>query len=187
MDCTDTDMMEAESPAAGPPEPPSSPPPSLPPSLLHSVSNQDGVVRDMLTTARQLIDQGKPSQALQAVVAAMRTKGGEQAVFQALSRAQDLYRNKIQTNAAADELASLFAECAIAEAIPALSQPSEHNTVDKPTEVDAHGSSILSETGRKQIMLDAFSDGSSFVCLQCGGLVSTHRKDEHYSFWCCKN
>lgn len=64
MDSSDTDMMEAESP-----EPPSSPPPSSPPpSLLHSVSNQDGVVRDMLTTARQLIDQGKPSQALQAVI-----------------------------------------------------------------------------------------------------------------------
>lgn len=181
MDSTDTDMMEAESTAA-PREPPLPPPPSL----LHSGSEHDGVVREMLAMARQLIDQGKPSQALQAVVAAMRTKGDEQAVCQALNRAQELYRNKVQASVAADELASLFAECAIAEAIPTISQSSEHNTVDKPTEVDAHGTSILSETGRKQIMLDAFSDGSSFVCLQCGGLVSTHRKDEHYSFWCCK-
>ncbi|CAN4092665.1 unnamed protein product [Withania somnifera] len=189
MDSTDTDMMEAESTEGKPRERPLSypPPPSLPPSVLHSGSDQDGVVREMLTMAHQLIDQGKPSQALQAVVAAMRTRGGEQAVFQALNRAQELYRNTVQASAAADELASLFAECAIAEAIPTISQPAEHNTVNKPTEVDAHETSILSETGRKQIMLDAFSDGSSFVCLQCGGLVSTHRKDEHYSFWCCKS
>ncbi|XP_009787503.1 uncharacterized protein LOC107761404 [Nicotiana tabacum] len=177
MDSTDTDMMEAES-AAAPPQPPR--------SQLHSSSGKHDVVRGMLTTARQLIDQGKPSQALQAVVMAMRTKGGEQAVFQALNRAQELYRNKVQASVAADELASLFAECAIAEAMPPVSQPSEHNTVDKPIEVDVDGMSILAETGRKQIMLDAFSDGTSFVCLHCGGLVSTHRKDEHYSFWCCK-
>lgn len=186
MDSTDADMMEADSTAeAAPPVPLQLLPPS--PALLHSGSDQDGAVREILTMARQLIDQGKPSQALQAVVTAMRTKGGEQAVFQALNRAQELYRNKVQASVAADELASLFAECAIAEAIPTVSQPSEHNTVVKPIEIDAHGTSILSETGRKQIMFDAFSDGTSFVCLQCGGLVSTHRKDEHYSFWCCKN
>lgn len=186
MDSIDADMMEAEATAAVAVAPPV-PPPSPSPSLLHSGSDQDGAIRGMLTMARQLIDQGKPSQALQAVVTAMRTKGGELAVIQALNRAQELYRNKVQASVAADELASLFAECAIAEAIPTISQPSEHNTVDKPIEVDSHGTSILSETGRKQIMFDAFSDGSSFVCLQCGGLVSTHRKDEHYSFWCCKN
>ncbi|KAH0680418.1 hypothetical protein KY284_021503 [Solanum tuberosum] len=184
MDSIDADMMEAEATVAvAPPVPP----PSPSPSLLHSGSDQDGSIRGMLTMARQLIDQGKPSQALQAVVMAMRTKGGELAVIEALNRAQELYRNKVQASVAADELASLFAECAIAEAIPTISQPSEHNTVDKPIEVDSHGTSILSETGRKQIMFDAFSDGSSFVCLQCGGLVSTYRKDEHYSFWCCKN
>lgn len=188
MDSTDADMMEADSTAeAATPVP--LPLPLLPPlpSLLHSGADQDGAVREMLAMARQLIDQGKPSQALQAVVMAMRTRGGEQAVFQALNRAQELYRNKVQASVAADELASLFAECAIAEAIPTISQPSEYNTVDKPIEIDAHGTSILYETGRKQIMFDAFSDGTSFVCLQCGGLVSTHRKDEHYSFWCCKN
>ncbi|XP_009766956.1 uncharacterized protein LOC107769896 [Nicotiana tabacum] len=117
---------------------------------------------------------------------AMRTKGGEQVVFQALNRAQELYKNKVQASVAADELASLFAECAIAEAMPPVSQPSEHNTVDKPIEVDVDGNSILAETGTKQIMLDAFSDGTNFVFLHCGGLVSAHRKEEHYSFWFCK-
>ena len=99
---------------------------------------------------------------------AMRTRGGDEAVFQSLYRAREVYRIRIQENTAVDQLASLFAECAIAEAVAP----------------DAHGTSILAETGRMQIVLDAFSDGSSFICLQCGGLVSNHRKEEHYAFWC---
>lgn len=59
---TDSEMMEADSAAA----PPSSLPP--PPSqVAGSSSDQNDVVRGLLITARHLIDQGKPSQALQAV------------------------------------------------------------------------------------------------------------------------
>ncbi|KAB5568903.1 hypothetical protein DKX38_002696 [Salix brachista] len=36
---------------------------------------------------------------------------------------------------------------------------------------DVNVNSILAETGRAQFMLDVFSDGSSFICLKCGGLV----------------
>ncbi|KAL3514456.1 hypothetical protein ACH5RR_027173 [Cinchona calisaya] len=162
--------MEAESTAAPPPNP----------------TDQNDVVRSLLSMARQLIHQGNPSQALHAVVIAMRTKGGEEAVLQALNRARELYRNKIQESVAADELATLFAECAIAEATPSNSESSQHNMVDQSVDLNVHGTSILAQTGRKQIVLDAFSDGSSFVCLQCGGLVSNQRKEEHYTFWCCK-
>ncbi|CAK9135353.1 unnamed protein product [Ilex paraguariensis] len=117
----------------------------------------------------------------------MRMKGGDEAVCQALSRAQELYRNKLQASAAAaDELASLFAECAIAEALPSKCESYQYSMAVPSIEPDDHGTSILAETGRKQIVLDAFSDGSSFICLQCGGLVSNHRKEEHYTFWCCK-
>ncbi|CAA3014963.1 Hypothetical predicted protein [Olea europaea subsp. europaea] len=149
-------------------------------------ADQTDVVRNLLTMARQLIDQNKPSQSLQAVVMAMRFQGGDEAVTQALNRARDLYRNKVQASAAADELASLFAECAIAEAMPPESESSQNHVFAESIEPDVYGTSILAETGRKQIMLDAFSDGSSFICLQCGGLVSNHRKEEHYAFWCCK-
>lgn len=131
------------------------------------------------------------------VVMAMRTKGGEEAVFYIFQRARELYRSKLQTSAEADQLASLFAECAIAEAQPSGSEPPPSSplpsfpTSSTPPNVPAHelesdacGKSILAESGRKQIVLDAFSDGSSFICLQCGGLVSNHRKDEHYAYWC---
>lgn len=118
---------------------------------------------------------------------AMRAEGGDEAVFQSLHRARELYRSRLQENAAADQLASLFAECAIAEAQP-LKTGSSLNNVVVPSVLreDAHGASILAETGRMQVVLDAFSDGSSFICLQCGGLVSNHRKEEHYAYWCCQ-
>ncbi|KAL6548838.1 hypothetical protein OROHE_008683 [Orobanche hederae] len=207
MNCRDADMMEAEA----------TPPAPLPPQSLGSTTDHNDV-RNLLTMARQLVDQGKPSQALQAVVGgwnrgqdegrlslyllglgpsgewqllpqqfvgkvvmAMKIQGGDEAVSQALNRASELYRNKAKTSAAADELASLFAECAIAEATP-LRNIVDDDRLIRP---DPQGTSILAETGRKQVVLDAFSDGSSFVCLQCGGLVSNQRKEEHFAFWCC--
>ncbi|KAL0432525.1 UNVERIFIED_CONTAM: hypothetical protein Slati_2586800 [Sesamum latifolium] len=187
MNSTDAEMIEAEAPA-------------LPQAL--GLNNGSGdLVGNLLAMARQLVDQGKPSQALHAfavltficatavttlVVMAMKIQGGDEAVAQALNRAWELYRNKIQASSAADELASLFAKCAIDEAMPSRTEPPPHNMDTLFSQPDAQANSILAETGRKQILLDAFSDGSSFICLQCGGLVSNHRKEEHCAFWCCK-
>ncbi|KAJ4825631.1 hypothetical protein Tsubulata_029050 [Turnera subulata] len=148
--------------------------------------NPNDAGRDLLTLARQLINQGKPSQALQAVVMAMRTKGGDAAVFESLHRARELYMSRLQQNTSVDQLASLFAECAIAEAQPQEAEAGTLNVARQSVPEEVHGNSILAQTGRMQIVLDAFSDGSSFICLQCGGLVSVHRKDEHYAYWCCK-
>ncbi|KAK7291090.1 hypothetical protein RIF29_05975 [Crotalaria pallida] len=151
-----------------------------------SSSGENDAVRDLLTLARQFINQGKPSQALQAVVAAMKNKGGDEAVFQSLHRARELYRSRVQENSAVDQLASLFAECAIAEAQPIMNEPYANNIASSSSITpDAHSTSILAETGRMQVVLDAVSDGSSFICLKCGGLVSNHRKDEHFAYWCC--
>lgn len=119
------------------------------------------------------------------VVMAMRTQGGDAAVFQSLHRARELYRTRLQETADVDQLASLFAECAIAEAQPLNPEPAGSN-ISGSAVVEAHGNSILAETGRMQVVMDAFSDGSSFICLQCGGLVSNHRKDEHYAYWCAQ-
>nr|GEW04191.1 hypothetical protein [Tanacetum cinerariifolium] len=169
MDCHDVDMMDSDAPATTSPSP------------------EIEVARGLLTVARQLIDQGKPSEALQAVLTAMKAKGGEAAAFQALNRAKELYRNKIHETNAADELTSLLAQCAITEALPLIPEPpstSNNTNSSRAVEPDATGASILAETGRTQVVLDAFSDGSSFVCIQCGGLVSNDRRDEHYVFWC---
>ncbi|KAL9259033.1 hypothetical protein AKJ16_DCAP26654 [Drosera capensis] len=157
---------------------------------MADASTPEAAVRGLIVLARQLVDQGKPSQALQAVVMAMKTTGGEAAVLQILQRARELYRSKLQTSSDADQLASLFAQCAIAEAQPATGpvpplSPSTSSITSAPGVVpDVYGTSILAETGRTQIVLDAFADGSSFICLQCGGLVSANRRDEHYAYWC---
>ncbi|KAL4558477.1 hypothetical protein LXL04_036678 [Taraxacum kok-saghyz] len=100
----------------------SSPSPS---AELSSVSSQIEVARRFFTLARQLIDQDKPSEALQAfilfrnpdhgihslniglcfhipnfilylILTAM-SNGGEAAAFQAVNRAKELYRNKINS------------------------------------------------------------------------------------------
>ncbi|MQM12742.1 hypothetical protein Taro_045660 [Colocasia esculenta] len=119
------------------------------------------------------------------VVMAVKTEGGEHAVVQVLHRARELYRSKVQANAAAEELASLFAQCAIAEANPSGAEPLVVPATGDTTMLPGiDENSILAESGRKQIVLDAFSDGSSFICLQCGGLVSSLRKQEHLTYWC---
>lgn len=117
---------------------------------------------------------------------ALRTDGGDTAVFQTLHRAQELYRNRLRANAAAEELASLFAECAIAEAQPDKSETVPFDSGGPSMVPNAVESSILAQTGRKQLVLDAFADGNSFICLQCGGLVGNQRREEHFAYWCCK-
>lgn len=169
MEHKDAEMMETDAPATAQPQP-----------------EQIDELRELLTTARQLINQGKPSQALQVVMMAAIKRGGDDAGYQILHRAGELFRNTIQQKSAADDLAALFAECAIADVMPSTSESFQSNpSCPSPLIApDAQETSILSETGRKQIVLDAFADGSSFICLQCGGLVSNHRKDEHYAYWC---
>ncbi|ESQ32525.1 hypothetical protein EUTSA_v10005720mg [Eutrema salsugineum] len=150
------------------------------------IDKHTGTARDFLSAARRLVDQGEPSQALQAVVMAMRTQGGDEAVLQILNRTRELYKRRIQETASIDQLASIFAECAITEAQPLGHEPASTDLFGTKGTVaaDARGISILEKSGRSQIMLDAFADGSSFICLQCGGLVSIHRRDEHYAYWC---
>ncbi|XP_020599574.1 uncharacterized protein LOC110038982 [Phalaenopsis equestris] len=142
----------------------------------------------LLDLARQLVTQGKPSLALRAVVTAVKSDGGDQAVLHTLNRAQELYINRLRADAAANELASLFAECAIAEARPQnpIVNPSlqQLDATNLTLLHDVSDASILAQSGRMQIMLDAFADGSSFICLKCGGLVSNHRRDEHLMYWC---
>ncbi|KAH9314818.1 hypothetical protein KI387_023445 [Taxus chinensis] len=152
-----------------------------------SQQNQMETIQSLLELARQKINEGSPSQALQAVVMALRAAGGESAVMHTLHRARELYSSRRQSNLSADQLASLFAECAITEASPnAPTRPSSFSNHINAASLlaDTSGTSILAENGRMQIVTDAFEDGSSFICLQCGGLVSNARKDEHIAYWC---
>ncbi|KAI5084993.1 hypothetical protein GOP47_0001162 [Adiantum capillus-veneris] len=158
-------------------------------------------ISTLLASARLSISQGKPSLALQAVIAALKLSGGNEIVLQTLARARDIYQSRVRASADANELATLFAECAIGEADAAVPTDLSSQAMDESLDVpslslgleQAHmltssstgeAAPILAESGRMQVVLDASADGSSFICLQCGGLVSGHRKDEHIAYWC---
>ncbi|CAN6230385.1 unnamed protein product [Urochloa humidicola] len=138
----------------------------------------------MLSRARALLEEGKPSLALQAVLLAIRSQGGEQALLQTMNRARELYAQRLQASPSVDELASLLAQCAIAEAQSTNANPPQGPGSDPVDMLNSDEACILAVSGRKQIILDAFADGSSFICLKCGGLYSTSRKDEHLAYWC---
>lgn len=118
------------------------------------------------------------------VLLAIRSQGGEQALMQTMNRARELYAQRLQASPSVDELASLLAQCAIAEAQPSNANPPQGPGSDPVDMLNSDEACILAESGRKQIILDAFADGSSFICLKCGGLFSTSRKDEHLAYWC---
>lgn len=179
------------------------PVPSTSPMQNENEISADGIA-SLLAMARQRISDGNPSLALQAVVIALRASGGERAVLQALGRAREMYSAKRQSNEAVDELSALFAECGLATDFaprnvvvnarsepPAVApaKPSEVQEVDMMEHIPGilqSSAPILAESGRLQVVMDASSDGSSFVCRQCGGLVSNQRRDEHFTFWCSR-
>lgn len=151
----------------------------------------------LLATARLRISQSNPSSALQAVIAALKISGGDGAVLQTLARARDIYQSRMRASADANELATLFAECAIVEADAVVPNDGSAQAMDESLDGASHplgleqatmstgdAVPILAESGRMQVVLDASVDGSSFICLQCGGLVSNQRKDEHLAYWC---
>ncbi|KQJ93418.1 uncharacterized protein LOC100844597 [Brachypodium distachyon] len=173
MDPSDVEMEES---AEHPPQPTTPPPPQPQPAAT-------GEGWSMLTRARALLQEGQPSLALQAILLAIRSQGGELALMQTLNRARELYRQRSQPSPNVDELTSLLAQCAIAEAQSSSTNPQASGS-DPIAMLDSDEACILAECGRKQIILDAFNDGSSFICLKCGGLFSTSRKDEHLAYWC---
>ncbi|CAM0946740.1 unnamed protein product [Alopecurus aequalis] len=171
MDPSDVEMDPAE-------HPPQQPPQQQQPAAA-------GGGWSMLSRARGLLEEGQPSQALQTILMAIRSQGGDQALIQTLNRARELYRQRSQPTPNVDELASFLARCAIAESQSPNPNPQPQAPGSDPVMMlDSDESCILATCGRKQIILDAFSDGSSFICLKCGGLFSTSRKDEHLAYWC---
>ncbi|EKX35430.1 hypothetical protein GUITHDRAFT_165965 [Guillardia theta CCMP2712] len=44
--------------------------------------------------------------------------------------------------------------------------------------------SLLADSGRERIIMDAAEDGSSVLCRACGALVNASRMMAHQQFWC---
>ncbi|KAJ3695979.1 hypothetical protein LUZ60_001356 [Juncus effusus] len=179
MDSSDMEMDTAETAPA--------PAPATDAADGSNLNRQMENAWSLLSRARQLLTEGNPTLALQAVLSAIRSEGGDHAVIRAMSRAREMYRQQSHSNSQSDtdlnDLAALLAQCAIAEASNSPSSSNSHLMRD-PNEMLSKPDAILAEAGRKQVMLDAFNDGSSFICLKCGGLFSGSRKDAHLANWC---
>ncbi|CAI5477580.1 unnamed protein product [Closterium sp. Yama58-4] len=89
------------------------------PSFQGGASPHGLDVRGMLQLARQRVDEGQPSAALQLIIAVLRAQGGEAAVLAALTRARAMHHNQRQMQQlqqGADDITALLARCAIGSA-----------------------------------------------------------------------
>ena len=103
-----------------------------------------------------------PTDSLSALLSAMTLNSGEAAAKEALE--------KITTD--------LETECVLS---PAEQYQRAIKIMDELVQDD---STLLYEQGNEDILRQAFEDGSSLVCTNCGGLVPRDRWQQHQQFWC---
>jgi hypothetical protein len=48
----------------------------------------------------------------------------------------------------------------------------------------AEEDSVLAETGREGLLVQAAADPESYICPTCGGVVARRRKAAHDAYWC---
>lgn len=142
--------------------------------------------RSHLDAARQLIAQQRPTEALEHIIAVVRTRGGgEPAILAFLDDA------KARSAALSpDQLALLLEKLSVSnDSICAVDD--DHSGYDeRQVDSDPHANesaphqSILEAQGRTAILRDAYRDGSSSLCIYCQSLIKSDRLDAHMSLWC---
>ncbi|KAJ1425267.1 hypothetical protein B484DRAFT_451165 [Ochromonadaceae sp. CCMP2298] len=119
-------------------------------------------VEKLLTLSRDEIAGENPQQALAAVLHAVRLTQGEDAIIQVLNQAKS-------------------------RAEAAIDQQVQQERLDEAYKISTlllQQDTILSESGDQCILRDAFEDGSSVLCTNCGGLVARVRWESHSQLWC---
>ena len=114
--------------------------------------------RHLLTSARDGSDAdvARAIESLGLLVSAIRLRDGDQAASDFLKHGRALYQQEGTDRERARVLEFLLSD----------------------------ESSLLSLHGRQEILSDAFSDGSSVFCRQCGGLIARTRWKDHRDQWC---
>jgi len=134
--------------------------------------------RTRLTMARALLAQSRPTEALEHVVAIVRSRGGgEASVLAFLDRAKA--DNADATVLSPDRLALFLSRLAI----DGNDNDNHGDDDDDMSSVAASQASILEDQGRSAILRDAWQDGSSVLCPQCNGLIKASRFEKHQR-WC---
>ena len=131
-------------------------------SMADSVDELTQAVELLLNITRSNIADSNPEQALAALLHAVRITRGENAIFDVLNQARERATAEIDQQVLREsyEQARLVSEDLMRQ-----------NT-------------FLSERGEEDILRDAFEDGSSLVCVKCGGLVAKIRWESHKALWC---
>ena len=120
------------------------------------------VVGMLLDHTRSKISEGSKEDALAALLHAIRISSGEDSIIRILDQA----KKRVD-----DDYALRGHSSAVTNAANAIRRILEQD-------------SFLSERGEEDILRDAFEDGSSIICQQCGGLVSQARWEAHRNSWC---
>jgi hypothetical protein len=127
-----------------------------------------GFVASLLQASKDNISAGEPSKALENVIQAIRLTHGEDAILHLIDAAKAASRRDIDKQIAAQTEQELIRQAM--EASQRLAEPS----------------SLLADMGdgSEVILQQAFQDGSSVICAQCGGLVPRVRWEIHRDMWC---
>lgn len=142
--------------------------------------------RSHLDAARQLIAQQRPTEALEHIIAVVRTRGGgEPAILAFLDDAKAR-----SAPLSPDQLALLLDKLSVSnESICAVDvDDNAAGVAGCDRQLDDHAApphqSILDAQGRTAILRDAYRDGSSSLCIYCQSLIKSDRLEAHMSFWC---
>jgi hypothetical protein len=125
------------------------------------------LVQHILNMSRRHVDQGDRDAALGLVIQAIRLTRGEEGVLEVLTQAREAAERGRESHGNDVE------EDPMDVALRAI-----QNVIDAP--------SLLGDRqdGSEEILRDAFQDGSSIICKQCGGLVKGDRWEAHRDYWC---
>lgn len=145
--------------------------------------------RQHLDAARRLIAAQRPTEALEHILAIVRTRGGgELALLRFLDDAKasalqadaldggQLVRmlNALQLDPDDDDDDGVDDDCID-------DNDDEAQQVEEPRDSQT---SFLEQQGRTAILRDAYRDGSSVLCPGCSALVSAKRFEAHRQLWC---
>mmetsp|Transcript_18394 Transcript_18394/g.30824 ORF Transcript_18394/g.30824 Transcript_18394/m.30824 type:complete len:140 (+) Transcript_18394:24-443(+) len=119
-------------------------------------------VEMLLTISKSEIEDRNPQQALAALLHAVRLTRGEDAIMDVLNQAKIRARDDVDKRFMTENLNEAYRISAM--------------LLEQET--------MLSERGEQEILKDAFEDGSSVLCTNCGGLVARDRMESHSQYWC---
>lgn len=135
-------------------------------------------VPEIIALARTKLSNGDGTAALQMVMEVIRLTKGEAAVFETMNEMKRQIQAKEDMAAGMDVLCAQMEEDLLIDDQTCLAE------AERICRILESQQTILLENGNEDILRDAFEDGSSLVCANCGDLVARSRWRQHRDKWC---